>query len=380
MATSLATTEPSLRAVPLDDFVLIRTEQINDGDRLREIDPVWADALGRVMKREGQRTPIEVCRLPGANSWRLVTGGHRVAGARLHDIEEMRAEIVSAANVDRRMREVSENLWRRDLDPVDRAAFIAELVSLRRTQAGLAEAGRRDAKVPMAFKKRVAAEADDMLETISSTYGFTEEVGEQLGLTGRTIRNDLLLYRGLAPSALAQLRSVAHPSARNATQLRALARLDRSQQDRVIELLTVPGAVLGYAVPRNVAEAITHPLGPKPARAVDPGGKRLSAFIGSFQRMSLADKKGALAHLLPLLPAGTTLSNVEQTARFSPEHERYREEALASIDTAREVIDGIVEDEVIKGERAADLEKVGRDLQITRFTIAGYGFELGRAA
>jgi ParB-like chromosome segregation protein Spo0J len=304
VATLPANDVVALHAEPLSDFVLIRTDQIDTTDRLRDIDPVWAQALGRVMLREGQRTPIEVCRLPGANSWRLVTGGHRVAGAEFAGIEELRAEIVSAAKVDRRMREVSENLWRRDLDPVDRAAFIAELVSLRRTQAGLAEAGHRGDSVRTAFKARIAAEADDTLETISNVYGFTEEVGTQLGLTGRTIRNDLLLYRGLSPTAIERLRAASHSSARNATQLRALAKLERPQQDRVVELLTVPGASLGYGVPRTIAEAIAHQLGPKPAKAIDAGAKRLSAFIGAFQRMTLAEKKGALAHLGGLLPTG----------------------------------------------------------------------------
>lgn len=379
MATA-AIANDVLHAEALPDFVLIRTDQIDAGDRLRDIDPVWATALGQVMRREGQRTPIEVCRLPATNRWRLVTGGHRVAGAQSADIVYLRAEIVSADKIDRRMREVSENLWRRDLDPIDRAAFIAELVNLKRVQAGLAEAGRRDASVRNNLRQQVDAEATDMLETISNVYGFTEEVGAQLGLTGRTIRNDLLLYRGLAPSALDKLKAAGHPSVRNATQLRALAKLDRRQQERVIELLTVPGAVLNYAVPTTIADAIAHPLGPKPAKPSDPEAKRLSAFIGAFQRMALAEKKGALAALEGMLPAGTTLTNVEPQPRFSPQHERYREETVATLDAVRELIDGLVEDEVVTDDRAPELERLAGELGIARMTVAGDGFDLARSA
>jgi hypothetical protein len=303
MATQLQQQADTLISDTLEDFVLIRTADIEAGDRLRDIDPVWAKALGQVMAREGQRTPIEVCRLPGRTHWTLVSGAHRLFGAQDSGIPLLRAEIVSADRNDRRMREISENLWRRDLDPIDRAAFIAELVNLRRLQAGLTEAGRREASVHTALRRQVDAEAEDTLETISNVYGFTEEVGEQLGFTGRTIRNDLLLYRGLAPSLVERLRAERHPVARNASQLRALAKLDRDRQALAVDRLTRNGC-------KNVAEALLQMPGGKPP--ADAETKRLSAFLGAFQRMSLAEKKGALAHLSGLLPAGATISDKAQ--------------------------------------------------------------------
>lgn len=289
----------------LPDFVLIPTADIEAVDRLRPIDPLWASALGQMMLREGQDTPIQVCRLPGRDNWRLVVGGHRHAGAIDAGIELMRAEIVGAGKDDRRLREVRENLWRAELAPIDRAAFIAEMVQIKRAQAGLAEAAQRDARLSTAVK----AEAAQHMETISMCYGFTEEVGVALRMTGRTIRNDLLLYRGLAPSLVARLRAVRHPSLANATHLRSLAKLDEHSQAKVVELLLVPSASLNYGQPTTIPEAITHKLGPKPAAAKPAADdKRLSAFIGAFQRMGLAEKKGALAQLAGLLPTGFQLS------------------------------------------------------------------------
>lgn len=292
----------------VDSILLIPTHDIVRGDRLRDIDPVWAGALGRLMARDGQQTPVEVCRLPGRSDWLLVAGGHRHEGAQLEDIPFLRAVVVSANRDDRRLREINENLWRKDLEPIDRAAFIAEAVLIQKRRAGIADA-HRSASVPTHLKA-LTAEAADTLETISNVYGWSEEVGEQLGFTGRTIRNDLFVYRRLSPSLVDRLRVARHAVARNATQLRALAKLEtRAQRDVVDALL----GEAGWQPCKTVAEAVkrTQPAGT--AAPDDPAAKRLSAFLGAFQRMSLAERKGALEHLLPLLPANTILSNMEGT-------------------------------------------------------------------
>jgi hypothetical protein len=362
-----------LGADVVGEILLIPVSQIERGERMRPIDTVWATALGQVMRREGQRTPIEVCRMPRAEVWTIVAGGHRHAAAQRADIAYLRAIVVSAADVDRRMGEVSENLWRRDLEPIDRAAFIAELVSLHKARAGIDPAkDGRAISANVRWQRAVTTEADDATETISIAYGWSDEIGAQLGFTGRTIRNDLMLFRRLAPSLVERLRAVRHPVATNATQLRALAKLDEPRQRQVVDLLLHPTMPT-----RNVGDAL-RTIEQRPAP--DAEAKRLSAFIGAFQRMGLAEKKGALEQLRGLLPAGTNLSNIEQTRRFSPLHERYRDEALEAIDAARETIDGILEDEAVTGERAGDLERVGIGLAVTRLTIAGNGFELGVAA
>lgn len=285
-------------------ILLIPTRDIDQGERLRDIDPVWAEALGHVMQRERQRTPIEVCRLPGQTRWTLVAGGHRHAGALQVGIEYLRAEVVSANRDDRRMREVSENLWHKGLGPIDRAAFIAEAVAIHKRRAGIdPTADGRVASANARWQKAVSAEAADATETISVAYGWSDQIGEQLGFTGRTIRNDLMLFRRLAPSVVARLKAERHPLATNATQLRALAKLDRELQAQAVD------ALLRDDDPaRSVGEAIKAVEGRR-APPADPETKRLSAFIGSFQRMTLAEKRGALLHLIEngLIPHGFVL-------------------------------------------------------------------------
>lgn len=293
----------------LPDFVLIRTDQVEVGERLRPVDPVWAEALGQMMMRDGQDIPIQVCRLPGRTRWLLVAGGHRLAGAVSADIEFVRAEIVSADRDDRRLREVRENVMRSDLTPIDRAAHVAEAVAILKRRAGLDPAADgRSVSAAVRWQKAVKDEASDANDTMSVAYGWSDGVADQIGLNKRTVERDIMLYRRLAPSIVERLRAARHPVLNNGTQLRTLAKLDEHAQAQAVSLLLEPGASLNYEQPKTIADAIAHPLGPKPAAAKpDAETKRLSAFIGAFQRMSLAEKKGALAQLAGQLPNGTRI-------------------------------------------------------------------------
>lgn len=299
----------TLHQETLADFVLIRTDDIDVGDRLRPVDPVWAEALGQIMAREGQDTPIQVCRLPGRTRWTLVAGAHRHAGAVSAEIEYLRAEIVSADRDDRRLREVRENLWRSELAPVDRAAFVAEVVAIHKRRAGIDPAvDGRVASIATRWQKAVKNEAVDTTVTMTVVYGFTDAVASELGLSASSVERDLMLYRRLAPSLVERLRLARHPILSNGTQLRTLAKLDEREQSKVVSLLTEPGASLNYGQPKTVADAISHPLGPKPAKIKpDADSKNLSAFLSSFQRMTPSQQKGALAALSSMLPVGVAI-------------------------------------------------------------------------
>lgn len=280
----------------VENVVLAPVAEIEFGDRLRPIDDTWAQALGQIMLTEGQKTPIEICRLPGKKGWTLVAGGHRLAGAVHAGLAYIKAIEVDANAIDRRMREVSENLWRKGLEPLERAAFIAELHQLLRARAGVAaDASAQSIAANARWQKQVQAEAEDASANIALAYGWTDQLVEQVGLSRRTLFNDLALHRRLAPDVIARLRPL--PIARNASQLKALAKLSDRDQRKVADMIVTGDA-------RDVSAAITQ-LQNKPA--VDPAAKRLSAFIGSFQRMGVAEKRAALAELATMLPAGITL-------------------------------------------------------------------------
>lgn len=298
--TLVPSAEATLEANELEAIVSIRVDQIDMGERLRPIDLDWANALGRVMTREGQQMPIEVCRLPGTDRWTLVTGAHRTKGAELAGIQYLKAIIVGADRIERRMREVSENLWRRDLDPIDRATFVAEIHQLLRARAGIVDKTPQAIAAQARWQKALKDEASNASATIADAYGIDAELGEQLGLSERTVRNDLLIVRRIPARLLNAMRIAGIAAARNATQLRALAKLDEGRQREVVELLLKGASSVGDAIATLDQRA-------KPS----PEDKRLSAFIGAFARMSLAEKKGALAQLKGMLPAGFELVDGE---------------------------------------------------------------------
>lgn len=283
------------------EILLIPVDAIEIGERLRPIDAAWAEALGHVMAREGQQTPIEVCRLPGRDGWRLVAGAHRLTGARSAGMELIEAREVSNSAAFRRLREVGENLWRRDLDPIDRAAFIAELAALKKAERGLAPGtDGRAASAQARWQKAVKAEAEDTSVTLTVVYGWNDELAAELGISKSGIERDLTLYRRLAPGVIATLREARHPILKNAAQLRQLAKLEARDQAKAAAHLTGGRAA-------NAGEAIALVKG-KPKRLQDPAEKRLSTFLDTYSRMSLTEKKGALALLAEQLPAGFTLT------------------------------------------------------------------------
>ena len=311
-AHDFLTESPTIPTQPQPDvvgeIVLLKPEQIDASDRLRPIDPVWADALGGVMQVEGQRTPIEVCRLPGRSDYKLVVGGHRHAAASLKGLW-LRCEVVTADATDRRLREVSENLHRRDLAPMDRAAFVAELVAVHKTLAGLnVDQDGRAASANARWQNDIKNDAIDATATIAIAYGWTDKVAEILGLASRTIRDDLMLFRRIPASAIDALRSKDHPVLSNASQLRALAKLDKNDQEHILGLLLHSNGVHSQAPFSSVTAAVAAVSGKsKPT----PDSKRLNAFLGAFGRMTPLERKGALVHLKEVLPAGWSLTEVQ---------------------------------------------------------------------
>lgn len=298
MATKAASGTPAPSGPDVvGQIILLRPDEIDAGDRLRPVDPVWAEALAGILQAEGQRTPIEVCRLPGKTRYTLVTGAHRHAAAAKAGIQ-LRAEVVTNDAAERRLREISENMHRRDLSPLDRAAMLAELVAVHKVRAGLdPSADGRTASVNARWQKSLQDEADDTTATIAVVYGWNDAIADSVGLASRTVRDALLLHRRIPAAGVAELRAVAHPILNNAAQLRALAKMDEGQQRKVIRRLA-DGA-------KTIAEA-------QDAKAATPAdAKRLSAFIGAFGRMSLSEKKGALAQLAGMLPAGWSLTGPE---------------------------------------------------------------------
>jgi ParB family chromosome partitioning protein len=154
----------------LEPTQLIPVDQILVEDRLRSVNPDHAALIAESFRTNGQMTPIEVRRTIKGKII-LVAGAHRLAAAKLAEMGEIAAIVIEADADQARLREIDENLCRRDLTELDRATFLAERK----------EVWARLNPEAVVFKNKKS-------RTNLSTIGtFAEEVAERLGLSRRSI-------------------------------------------------------------------------------------------------------------------------------------------------------------------------------------------------
>lgn len=270
----------------VEEIVMIETALIDAGSRLRAVDEVWAGALGDLMLREGQRDAIDVCRGEGGRFTLAGAGGHRLRAAQLRDIEALKARIWPNDPNSAMLREIADLLHRSDVAPYDRAVCIAEAVDCYKRMRGIDPAKEgRAASANARWQQVLSDQAEDANVTMTLAYGWTAEVAEQLGLSKSTIERALLLRRRIDASLVARLRKAAHPVATNDSQLRTLAKLEPSEQCRVVDQLVDVSAPA-----KTVADAQSR-LGPK-SEPITPDKKRFNAVVGTLQRMSVTERIG----------------------------------------------------------------------------------------
>ena len=226
----------------LDPIEMIPVDQIHVKDRLRSVNPDHAALIAESFRTNGQMTPIEV-RRNDAGEFVLVAGAHRLAAALLAEMDQIAASIIDSDKDQARLREIDENLCRRDLTELDRAAFLAErkVVWAKLNPEAIV------------FKNKKS-------RTNLSTIGtFAEEVAERLGLSRRSIDRAINRHNALAAEVRATL---AHSRwADNGSVLDGIAKLAPEDQRKVAEALTREDDPA-----RNLAAAIAE-FSPRPKGA-----------------------------------------------------------------------------------------------------------------
>ena len=264
---------------------LVDIDQIDPTGGLRPLNPAWVEALAALMDRDGQQEAIEI--YPTKTGFGVTAGRHRLAAASLLGWKQIDADIQNRDRLDRAAREVSENLFRQELSPLDRAAFVAKQIEIERARAGVAEdATPQSVAAKARWSERLKTEAADASDIMSRAYGWTDQVAQSLGLNRRTIERDLELHRRLSPEVAAAIRTT--PVASNASQLRALARMSETDQ-RLVTGLIVEGTAKGV----TDAAAILNQKA-----VMTPADKAWSAFVGSWGRMNRATQRQALIEIL----------------------------------------------------------------------------------
>lgn len=140
---------------------LVDIDQIDPSGGLRPLDLTWVEALSALMGRDGQEEPIEIYRKPGGG-FGMTAGRHRLAAATLLGWKQIDADIQDRNRLDRMAREVSENLFRQELAPLDRAAFVARQIEVERARAGVAEdASPQSIAAQARWSDRLKTDAED---------------------------------------------------------------------------------------------------------------------------------------------------------------------------------------------------------------------------
>ena len=224
-------------------------EHVDEGTRIGFLHEDKAAALGRLMAVDGQRDPIKVVknsRNPD-KPWRLVTGMHRLIGARIEGITVWAIEVSGKPEALADL-EASENLHRRPLSPIERAKFTAALVlaaqeRIAREHGDLSHQ-KLGAKARWARVKAREDTADTVLDeetehacaTMAQAYGWEESVGDALDMSRRTIHRDLQLFRLIIepfPTLIEALSK--HPIVgENSKQLRDIAKMPAERERKLV--------------------------------------------------------------------------------------------------------------------------------------------------
>lgn len=296
------------------ELIELAPEHIDDSGRIGFFHEDKAVALGRLMAVDGQRDPIKVVAQPGNTDkpWRLVTGMHRLHGARIECITIWAIE-VSGKPEELADLEASENLHRVPRGQIERAKFTAALVRAAQERIAREHGGLKQHQLAVKARwdrvrhgettvdEALRDETDDTCAKFAHVYGWEESVGEALGMSRRTIHNDLSLFRLLIEPFpdLAEALSKHPVVGENASQLKAIAQVrDEGTRRAVIEALLADNEL--SADEARVQAGIDLPGGPAPA----PYQKHFNAIEGGWSRLATAQKRQFLPKIVTMLPEG----------------------------------------------------------------------------
>lgn len=287
---------------------------VDEGNRIGFLHQDKAAALGRLMAVDGQRDPIKVVAQPknADQPWRLVTGMHRLIGARIEGITVWAIE-VSGKPEDLADLEASENLHRRPLAPIERAKFTAALVMAAQeriarqhgnlTQYQRGAKARWDAvrKHEMLAEQALKDETEDACSNLQQAYSWEQSVGDALGMERTAIYRDMRIFRLLIEPFPAELVEAlaAHPVVgENASQLKTIAAIrDEGQRRAVIELiLSDPELSADEAKVRHGIGSADYSAAPR--RDLE---KYRNQIKGGWERLNLRERREFIPDIVTML-------------------------------------------------------------------------------
>jgi ParB/RepB/Spo0J family partition protein len=199
-----------IRTIPL------ATIDMDEGARLRPLDPAKVAELAASIKTHGLLQPIGVQIVKSGrftSRYRLIYGAHRLAAAILLNEENPRHEVIACmiypANMPAaaiQMDEIVENLHRKELTPAERAGHTTRYAGLLKKAGLVASADHNRASkqrvsthgthVPAANRSK--GDSVQGQDTILTKPTVTEKLSKELGVHRHAIQNRVILATKLA--------------------------------------------------------------------------------------------------------------------------------------------------------------------------------------
>lgn len=256
---------------------------IDASDRLRPIDPDYAAFIAASVEEKGVQTPIVVA--PRGDGFKLAEGGHRHAAfglLGLTDLEVGKHVVIEEMDeAQRKLREIDENLVRRELNPLDRALFLAERRKIyEKLNKTLARGGDRKSD-------KFAEETKSQTLRLGFAPRFSQDVADKVGLSERAIQLALHIAKSLDPDAVKLLRGTKIET--NQQALLQLCDLTATEQCAAARFIAEGEA-------KTVADARIA-IGKDKAPSTDPQPRILATLLDAWTKASRTTKANFLAEI-----------------------------------------------------------------------------------
>lgn len=249
---------------------LVSLSLIDVGERLRSVDEDWVAFLAESMAERGLIQPIEV-RDGGGGRFTLTAGAHRLAAARLNQWEAIEVKVVDATDLEAEIREIDENLFRRDLNALDRATHLA-----RRQEIYLE-------LYPDTTQGKTGANIRWMRET---SLSFASDVADKLGVSARDIRRSMARHTKIVPDVREKI--VGTWIADHGVTLDALVKLGPSDQRKAVTVMLRADNPV-----RSVAKALAEVNGQQ-APIPDVDAQQLDKLMDAWRRSGVKARRDFL--------------------------------------------------------------------------------------
>jgi len=256
------------------EFISAPIDKIHMGERLRPIDHGYVEAIAASFEERGQISPIMIRSTPAQNKgktpYTLVAGGFRLSAARLIGWSEIDAIVVAADQVEAQLLEISENLYRNELNPLDRAIFVMKYRELWEEKHGKIDKSRN-------LKN---SKGNDYPSVYAPGRELAKQVQERLGIGAEAYKLVNRIGQNLHPTLRQAVRGTEAET--NQALLLKFAKLTPDMQVKAAAALKESGD------PQSVL-ALTKPQKPeKPAR--DPDTEALAALRKAWGQASQSVK------------------------------------------------------------------------------------------